>query len=176
MPDDAARGLIDLSERRADGLVGIEEWAESLGRVLDQYMGNEAARDGAGERRPGACNRARGGPAPADEGNPHHREDEKHAVAGLDAALRVAEECDERVAAKRQDEQRGRRQALPGDGRGDSGQDDRGGEGETDEELVGTRRPQPRRREGEAGEAEDGTPRGHDRRVREIPLHRACIG
>lgn len=48
MPDDSARGLIELTERRADGLVGDEEWAGTLGAVLDQYLGNEAARDGAG--------------------------------------------------------------------------------------------------------------------------------
>lgn len=48
MPDDSARSLIDLTERRADGLVGDAEWGGTLGAVLDQYLGNEAARDDAG--------------------------------------------------------------------------------------------------------------------------------
>ncbi|MDB5308713.1 MAG: hypothetical protein JWO38_2915 [Gemmataceae bacterium] len=47
MPDDSARGLIDLTERRADGLVGDAEWGETLAAVLDQYLGNESAKDGA---------------------------------------------------------------------------------------------------------------------------------
>lgn len=48
MPDDSARSLIDLTERRADGLVSDAEWGGTLAGVLDQYLGNEAARDGAG--------------------------------------------------------------------------------------------------------------------------------
>jgi hypothetical protein len=48
MPDDAARSLLDLAERRADGEVGDEAWLTAVAGTLDAYLGNEAARDGAG--------------------------------------------------------------------------------------------------------------------------------
>jgi hypothetical protein len=47
-PDDAARALIGRTERRADGLVGDRERGGTLAAVLDRYLGNEPARDGAG--------------------------------------------------------------------------------------------------------------------------------
>ncbi len=48
MPDDAARGLVDLAERRADGLLPDREWLRAVVETVDPYLGNEAARDGAG--------------------------------------------------------------------------------------------------------------------------------
>jgi hypothetical protein len=48
MPDDAARGLVDLAEQRADGLLPDREWLRAVVETVDPYLGNEAARDGAG--------------------------------------------------------------------------------------------------------------------------------
>jgi hypothetical protein len=74
MPDDAARGLIDLAERYAEGLsdefewfaacldveervvaeiracgpITQREWHAAVAETLNPYLGNEAARDGAG--------------------------------------------------------------------------------------------------------------------------------
>jgi len=48
MPDDHARRLVDLAEQRADGLLADRDWLRAAVETLDPYMGNEAARDGAG--------------------------------------------------------------------------------------------------------------------------------
>ena len=48
MPDDGARGLVVLAERRADGLLPDREWLRAVVETVDPYLGNEAARDGAG--------------------------------------------------------------------------------------------------------------------------------
>jgi hypothetical protein len=48
MPDDGARRLVDLAEQRADGLLPDHEWLRAVVETVDPYVGNEAARDGAG--------------------------------------------------------------------------------------------------------------------------------
>jgi hypothetical protein len=48
MPDDTARGLLDMAERRADGSLSEREWFAAVAGAVDPYLGNEAARDGAG--------------------------------------------------------------------------------------------------------------------------------
>ena len=48
MPDDHARRLVDLAEQRADGVIADPDWLRAVVETLDPYMGNEAARDGAG--------------------------------------------------------------------------------------------------------------------------------
>jgi hypothetical protein len=48
MPDDHARRLVDLAEQRADGLLADQDWLQAVVETLDPYLGNEAARDGAG--------------------------------------------------------------------------------------------------------------------------------
>jgi len=48
MPDGSARRLVDLAEQRADGLLADRDWLMAVVETLDPYMGNEAARDGAG--------------------------------------------------------------------------------------------------------------------------------
>lgn len=48
MPDDHARHLVDLAEQRADDLLAEQDWLRAVVETLDPYLGNEAARDGAG--------------------------------------------------------------------------------------------------------------------------------
>ena len=48
LPDDNARSLIELTEQVADGVISIEQWGQAAYEVIDPYVGNERARDGAG--------------------------------------------------------------------------------------------------------------------------------
>jgi len=48
MPDDHARRLVDLAEQRADATLADPDWLRAVAETLDPYLGNEAARDGAG--------------------------------------------------------------------------------------------------------------------------------
>ncbi len=48
MPDDDARRLVTLAERRADGLLEDSDWLQAVFETVDPYVGNEAARDLAG--------------------------------------------------------------------------------------------------------------------------------
>ena len=43
-----ARRLADLAEQRADGTLADRDWLRAVAETLDPYLGNEAARDGAG--------------------------------------------------------------------------------------------------------------------------------
>lgn len=48
MPDDHARRLVDRAEQRAEGALADRDWLRAVAETLDPYLGNEAARDGAG--------------------------------------------------------------------------------------------------------------------------------
>ena len=137
--------------------------------------GSADDKDGDRKRRRECGNDEEHAPPAADEGDPHDRQNEQRGVARLGSALRLTEKRDERVAQKREEEQRVRGQTPRQSERG--GDESCGGEDrQTEEEPMGVGRAKPRRRECDAGETERGAAGGDDRGVRDFPLHDPHIG